>query len=215
MAASWSSPRVKSFRKFRIDQRNRSWRREEQAGYSARIHLARGRTQGETKADSGSCSCRGGAYGSGLCWASVCAVASFRVAYLARPYWPAIPGLRTDTCGAAAFVVAAICLAVYRYVRLSPGSTDDVEEQVVPPTKSSPYLAALAVSETLVVLATGLVVYLSVNAITHPVTLSLQATHFAPWPTEGALRVIALVTCAFSVAVTSHLRGGLATGVGR
>jgi hypothetical protein len=157
----------------------------------------------------------GVAYGSGLCWASVCAVASFRVAYLAKPYWPAIPGLRTDTCGAAAFVVAAISLALNRYMRLSPGNTDDIGERVVTRTRSSPYLAALAVSETLAVLATGLVVYLSLNAVTHPVTLSLQATHFAPWPTEGTLRAIALVACVFSVGVAYYLRGGLTSGVRR
>jgi hypothetical protein len=44
-----------------------------------------------------------------------------------------------------------------------------------------------------------LVVYLSVNAVTHPYTLTLRATHFASWPTEGTLRVFALLLCVLSV----------------
>jgi TRAP-type C4-dicarboxylate transport system permease small subunit len=62
-----------------------------------------------------------------------------------------------------------------------------------------------AVSETTVVLSTGLVLYLSVNAVTHPATLGLQATHFAPWPTERALRVTALLLCICSVTILRYL----------
>ena len=58
------------------------------------------------------------AYSSFLCWATTCLVASFRVANLARPYWSAIHDLRTDTCGVAAFVAAAVSLAVSEYLRL-------------------------------------------------------------------------------------------------
>ena len=53
-----------------------------------------------------------------LCWATTCLVASFRVANLARPYWSAIHDLRTDTCGVAAFVAAAVSLAASEYLRL-------------------------------------------------------------------------------------------------
>ena len=59
----------------------------------------------------------------------------------------------------------------------------------------------------MVILATGLVVYLSVNTVSHPASLNLQATHLAPWPTEGTLRVIALVLCVFSA---SQVRAGRA-----
>lgn len=60
-------------------------------------------------------------------------------------------------------------------------------------------------------MSTGLVAYISVNAVTHPFTLHLQATHFAPWPTEGTLRVIALAACAASVGLTHYLHGGRST----
>lgn len=46
----------------------------------------------------------------------------------------------------------------------------------------------------------GLVVYLSVNTLTHPATLTIQATHFATWPTEGTLRVLALTATALAAA---------------
>jgi len=65
----------------------------------------------------------------------------------------------------------------------------------------------LAVSETTAVVATGLAVYISVNAVTHPATLEIQATHLAAWPTEGTLRVAALLLCMCSVTVLRYLRG--------
>ena len=55
------------------------------------------------------------------------------------------------------------------------------------------------------VLATGLVVYISTNAITHPDTLLVGTTHLAPWPTEGTLRIAALIGCVASVAVLRYL----------
>jgi hypothetical protein len=64
----------------------------------------------------------------------------------------------------------------------------------------------LAVAETVAVLATGLFVYLSVNALIHPATLKLQITHLLPWPAEGTVRVEALLLCACSVAVWRYLR---------
>jgi hypothetical protein len=54
-------------------------------------------------------------------------------------------------------------------------------------------------------LATGLVVYLSVNAVTHPATLGVHATHLATWPTEGTLRVAALLSCTCSAAALRYL----------
>jgi len=141
------------------------------------------------------------AYGSGLCWTSTCIVGSFRPGYLAKPYWPALPGLRTDTCGIAAFAAAAVCLVGSEYLRLgrrkregpcpAPDGTGDRPVR----------LAALSVAETVALLSTVLVAYLSVNVVTHPATLAIQATHLAPWPTEGTLRVMALVACVCSVSV--------------
>jgi hypothetical protein len=144
----------------------------------------------------------GVAYGSILCWATTCIVASFRVANLAMPYWSAIRCLRTDTCGAAAFVAAAACLAVSEYLRLSRLQGSSAELAV---RATRPALAALAVSKTVAVLSTGLVAYLSINAITHPVTLGMSATHFAPWPTEGTLRVLGLGACMAAVGTLRYL----------
>jgi hypothetical protein len=149
----------------------------------------------------------GVAYGALLCWLSTCLVASFRGAYLAMPYWSAIPGLRTDTCGAIAFVLAAVALMVSQYLRLGRRHNQlqyGGQSKYPGPTQ----LAARAVSETTAVLATGLVVYISINAVTHPVTLSIHATHFASWPSEGALRVLALCTCVASVGALRYLKAG-------
>jgi hypothetical protein len=63
----------------------------------------------------------------------------------------------------------------------------------------------MATSETVAILATGLTIYLSVNAVTHPATLGIRATHLAGWPTEGTLRVSALLFCACSVMVLRYL----------
>ena len=60
-------------------------------------------------------------------------------------------------------------------------------------------------SKMVAVLVTGLVIYLSVNTVTHPATLDIHATHLASWPTEGTLRVESLVLCACAVAVLRFL----------
>jgi hypothetical protein len=150
----------------------------------------------------------GSAYGALLCWLSTCAVASFHGAYLTRPYWAAIPALRTDTCGALAFVVAAVSLTASEYLRLRRRHTGKAfNTPARSPRKME--LGARAASETVAVLSTGLVAYISVNAVTHPVTLGIHATHFAPWPAEGTLRVLALLGCVASVATLRYLGSGL------
>jgi hypothetical protein len=62
------------------------------------------------------------------------------------------------------------------------------------------------------VLATGLFAYLSVNAVTHPFTLQIQATHLLTWPTEGTLRVAALLLCVVSFGLFRYLRPRIVAG---
>jgi hypothetical protein len=147
------------------------------------------------------------AYGAGLCWASVCLVGSFRDSELSAPYWAGIPGLRTDTCGEAAFLVVAVCLATSEYLRLNR-RRDDAARPARPAPNSNTALLTVAIARTVAVLATGVVVYLSVNAVTHPATLALHLTHLVSWPAEGTVRVIALLLCACAAATLRFLRAG-------
>jgi hypothetical protein len=151
------------------------------------------------------------AYSAGLCWASVCLVASFRPGNLSAPYWSGVPGLRTDTSGIVAFFVLAVCFAASEFLRLG-------RRRAAAPKPGwrlacgSAKLLTLAVAETAALLATGLVGYLSVNAVTHPATLEIRATHLAAWPTEGTLRAVALFVGACSVAVLRYLLAAPAGG---
>jgi hypothetical protein len=144
------------------------------------------------------------AYGAGLCWVSVCLVASFRPDGLGAPYWWDVPGLRTDTSGIIAFFLLAVCLAASEYLRLR--RRQDASVTPGPDWAGATMRPlALAISETVALLATGLAGYLSVNAVTHPWTLGIHATHLAAWPTEGTLRVAALLLCVGSVTVLRYL----------
>jgi hypothetical protein len=62
-----------------------------------------------------------------------------------------------------------------------------------------------ATAETATVLRAALIVYLSLNAVMHSVTLGLQMAHLLPWPTEGTIRVIALGICLVAVACSRYL----------
>ena len=135
-----------------------------------------------------------------LGWASTALVGSFRGQDLPGRYWQPIP-VRTDTSGFIAFLVAAICLVTSEYLRLRRR-----REAVQAPCPGGAATMALAVAETVALLATGLFVYLSFNAITHPGSLLLHITHLLPWPAEGTVRVEALLLCAGSVAVWRYLR---------
>jgi hypothetical protein len=164
------------------------------------------------------------AFGSLLEWASTALVGSFRPLDLADPYWRVVPWLRTDTSGFAAFIVAAVCLLSSEYLRLrrrrsaaSAGTTPRAASpEAVPPTApgavppptapGGAVLLAMAAAETVAVLATGLFGYLSVNAVTHPATQQIQATHLLSWPTEGTLRVVALLLCIVSFGMVRYLR---------
>lgn len=148
----------------------------------------------------------GVAYAAGLCWISVCFVATFHPNDLSSPYCRDIPRLRTDTCGIAAFLVTAVCLGTSEFLRLQRRrgvlGAQRARARQLPGGWS---LIALVASETVTVMATGLFVYLSANAVTHPVTLNIQAMHWASWPTEGELRVITLGLCLGSVTMLRYL----------
>ena len=136
------------------------------------------------------------AYTSGLCWASTCLTAAFHPYLLADPFWDGLPSPRTDTLGIVAFTVCAITLPVSEFLRLRRPVA------VLPVDAPAIHAAAVALARSATWLATALVGYVSLNAVTHPETLTLQATHLAPWPTEALLRVMALAVCA--VAATAH-----------
>jgi hypothetical protein len=165
-----------------------------------------------------------------LIWAGSALVGSFSFSGGdANPYWPAIPHLRTDTAGVIAFTVAIVSLTVSKYLQLRRRGTGSAEPAPAESAPVEPAPAALAarpagvhavqaVAETAVILSTGLVIYLSLNAVTHPVTLTMQLTHLAPGPSEGTVRVIALGICLVAVAVRRYLRAttsrpGLAAAV--
>jgi hypothetical protein len=121
-------------------------------------------------------------------------VASFRPNDLAMPYWDGVSWLRTDTSGAVTFVVLAVSLCTSEYLRLRRKEPNPATASV---QARNPLAAAIA--RVVALLSTVLVVYLSVNAVTHPATLSLHVTHFASWPTEGTVRVAALCLCVVTV----------------
>ena len=145
------------------------------------------------------------AYGAGLCLISVCLLASFRPDQLAVPYWNDFPTLRSDTCGILSFSAVAVLLPASKFLRLRRESAG-VAPAYVPSGKGMARSAVLAIAETGVILGTIVTIYLSVNDVTHPVTMSMASTHLAPWPTEGTLRVIGLFACVVSVSVTRFLR---------
>jgi hypothetical protein len=152
-------------------------------------------------------SAAGVAYGAGLCWISTCLVASFRPGGLSAPYWSGLVGLRTDTCGVVAFVATAAGLVVAEYHQLR--RRHDGPEQAHSHSRfagDARILLVLALTKTALIMATGLVLYISVNSVTHPVSLGLPATHLASWPTESTLRVGALITSACSVAGLRYFR---------
>jgi hypothetical protein len=145
------------------------------------------------------------AYAASLCWASVCLLASFRPNYLNAPYWSGVPGLRADTAGILTFYSSAIFFVFSEFLRLSRRQAG-TGVAASPAFGSLMNAAALAAFETIGLLSTGVVIYLSINTVTHPATMSKQATHLMPWPTEGTLRVIALVMCMCSFALIRFLR---------
>lgn len=152
-----------------------------------------------------------------LIWSGTALVASFSAGE-ASPYWPVIPYLRTDTTGVVAFAVAIVSLVLSRYLQLRrrggvkaqpaarPARQPAARPAGQPAARPAGVLMVQATAETAAILGTAVVVYLSVNAVTHPSTLRLQLTHLWPWPTEGTVRVIALGICLVAVASSRYLR---------
>jgi hypothetical protein len=122
------------------------------------------------------------------------------------PYWPAIPHLRTDTAGFIAFAVAIVSLVVSKYLQLTRRNGVTAQPPAQPAARPAAVLAVQAVAETAAFLGTGLVIYLSLNAVTHPWTLRIQLSHLLPGPSEGTVRVIALAICLVAVATSRYLR---------
>jgi hypothetical protein len=100
-------------------------------------------------------------------------------------------------------VLAAISLVISRYLQLRRASRA-VTRDLAP--RPAALVVVQAVAETAAFLATGVVVYLSVNGITHNYTLRLQLTHLLPGPSEGTARVLALMLTVASVAVARYIR---------
>jgi hypothetical protein len=125
--------------------------------------------------------------------------------YEAYPYWSAIPHLRTDTSGFLAFAVALVSLAVSKYLELRRRG-DLGDTPVKPVSRPAGVHAVQAVAEAAAVCATGLVIYLSLNAVVHPWTLRIQLTHLWPWPSEGTARAVGLAVCWAAVATRHYLR---------
>lgn len=142
----------------------------------------------------------GAAYSSGLVALSVLAVASFRPEDLPYPYVGRIAWLRTDTIGIFCFILATLALGTSEYLRLSCYAARR-SAPVSPLAGVTPHSLTTAAARALIAAGTALVVYVSVNAITHPYTLTLPATHILSWPTEGTLRAVSLIVVACSVAI--------------
>ena len=89
----------------------------------------------------------------GLCWASVCHLASFRPSELTPPYRPGLPGLQANNSGIATFFAAVICFGTSEYLRLRrrrdiPSMPD--RESVTGKSKPAP-----GASKSVAILATG------------------------------------------------------------
>jgi hypothetical protein len=138
----------------------------------------------------------GAAYGAGLCGTSALLVASFRPRDLPMPYWNRLPWLRTDTSGAVSLIVLSLAFLISEYLRIRRGQRNLVARSTRPCHQWKPL--AVAMGRAITLLSTLIFIYISVNAVTHPATLAIHATHFLNWPTEGALRIIALVLCILS-----------------
>jgi len=118
-------------------------------------------------------------------------VAAYAAAYphdLSTRIAAAVP-MRRDTFGAVAFAASAAAAIVLR------ARTGRLWER-----RSAPARGLIrAVLNT--VAGYGLLVwaYLCVNSMTHPWTMSMQLTHFVPWPSEGSTAVAGFAASAVAL----------------
>jgi hypothetical protein len=133
---------------------------------------------------------------------SAFAVGSFRPTELPSPFWVQLGGLRTDTVGVICFFGATAAYAVSEFFRWSRNSTRRAAH--VAPAAGGIRAIVLGAARAVTAAGVVLVAYLSINAVTHPWSLVLPATHLASWPTESTLRVAAIlaVTVAAGIART-------------
>lgn len=146
----------------------------------------------------------GVAYSSALVALSAFLVGSFRPRDLSHPYVGHLVWLRTDSFGIVCFFVATVGLATSSYLKRSYKGTLRSANDGRAPRATSVFVTAVA--RALIAAGTTLIVYISVNAVTHPITLGRPATHLCSWPTEGTLRVISLIVVAVAVAADRALR---------
>jgi hypothetical protein len=144
------------------------------------------------------------AYSSGLVALSAFLVGSFRPQDLSQPYVGHLAWLRIDSLGIVCFFVATVGLATSGYLRRSYGDTR--RSATAGPTPGTLSLLTSVVARSLIAAGTTLVVYVSINAVTHPITLGRPATHLLSWPTEGTLRAVSLIVVTFAVAIERSLR---------
>jgi hypothetical protein len=142
-------------------------------------------------------------YASSLVVLGVFLMASFRPRGLPTPYWECIDWLRTDTFGVLCFAVAILGFISSEYLRISRRTRYPRAGDPLP--RGARSMLTISTARTLAVAGTALVIYLSVNAVTHPLTMTLPATHLVAWPSEETLRAAALIIVATAVSVTRSL----------
>ncbi len=138
-------------------------------------------------------------YSSGLVALSAFLVGSFRPKDLSHPYVGHLAWLRIDSFGIVSFFVATVGLAISGYLRRSYGATRQSANAGHAPGTIG--LITSVMARSLVAAGTTVVVYISINAVTHPITLERPATHLLSWPTEGVLRAVSLIVVAIAVAI--------------
>jgi hypothetical protein len=143
-------------------------------------------------------------YSSALVALSALLVGSFRPQDLSHPYVGHLAWLRIDSFGIVSFFVATVGLAASGYLRRS----HEVARRSATAGQAPGNICVftIAVARSLAAAGTILVVYVSINAVTHPITLGRPATHLLSWPTEGTLRAVSLIVVAVAVAIDRTLR---------
>lgn len=133
-------------------------------------------------------------------------VAAYATAYprdLSQHVAAVVP-LRRDTFGVLAFAASALAAITLQ------ARTGRLWVRRVEPIRRTLH----AVLNTVAGYGLLVWVYLCVNSMTHPWTLSMQLTHFSPWPSEGATAVASYAASAIALFLVrrdipaDHTRGG-------